>query len=114
MKITFVRTPKPRRFRHVNIYYNPEEEERKERDARVNKDLGIVDENEPFKPTITRGSFRRIRKISGDENEKMDKSNLISERSERRAANIRFVIIAFVLIAIAFVLYITSGDFLAL
>ncbi|MFI3296192.1 MAG: hypothetical protein R3Y59_01030 [bacterium] len=111
MKITFIKTPKPRRFRHVNIYYNPEEEERKERDVRVNKELGIVDENEPYKPTITRGSFRRIRKISGDENEKMDKSNLISER---RAANIRFVIIACVLIAIAFVLYISSGDFLAL
>lgn len=111
MKITFIRTPKPRRFRHVNIYYNPEEEERKERDIRVNKELGIVDENEPYKSSITRGSFRRIRKISGDDNENVDRVNL---SNERRNANMRFVIIAIALFLIAFVLYFTSGDFLAL
>ena len=56
-KFTFVKTPKPRAFYHRPIYWNPEEEERKERLERVRKDLGERDENEPYKASIKRGYF---------------------------------------------------------
>ena len=48
MRISFFKTPKPRPYRHKFIYYDPEKEERQEREERVNKELGIMDENKPF------------------------------------------------------------------
>jgi hypothetical protein len=57
MKITFLRTPKPRRFVHKNIYYNPEKEEREEREKRINKD-----KNAPFEPSLKGGFLGKSRK----------------------------------------------------
>ena len=48
MRISFFRTPKPRPYRHKYIYYDPEKEERQEREERVNKELGIQDVAELF------------------------------------------------------------------
>lgn len=107
MKIIFIKAPKPRRFVHKNIYYDPDKEEREERELRVKKELGIVEEDEPYQVGIKRGSFRRFR-VQGDGMETRDM------RGERRAANVRFVVIAVILLLIAIVLYMTSGDFLAL
>ncbi|MBQ0082619.1 MAG: hypothetical protein MJ001_06155 [Paludibacteraceae bacterium] len=88
-------TPKPRGFNHVNIYYDPEKEEREERENRVNKELGI--KQEEFKTSIKRGSFRRLHKIEGG-------GSGSDVRSAARAANIRFAIIAAVLILVFWLL----------
>lgn len=107
MKITFLKTPKPRRFNHVNIYYNPDEEERQEREVRINKELGLNDKDKKFESSIKRGTFRKLRS-SNTVNDDVD------IRIQRRNSNIRFIVIAIILIAIAFVMYYTSGDFLSL
>lgn len=107
MKITFIRAPKPRRFVHKNIYYDPEKEEREERELRVNKELGLIDKDEPFKTSITRGSFRRN---EVDRNIKLTPDM----HRERKMSNLRFIIIAILLIIIAGFLYFTSGDYLSL
>lgn len=105
-KFTFIKAPRPRQYYHKNIYYDPEKEERQERDARINKELGITPPDGTYTPSIKRGSFRRNRMDDIPETRDI--------RSERRRANIRFLIIAIVLIALAAILYLTSSDFLAL
>ena len=105
-KFTFVKTPKPRAFYHRPIYWNPEEEERKERLERVRKDLGERDENEPYKASIKRGSFRRGRWEQPDETPDM--------HTERRRSNVRLFVIVLVLLALAAVLYLTSNAYLSL
>ena len=105
-KFTFVKTPKPRAFYHRPIYWNPEEEERKERLERVRKDLGELDENQPYKASIKRGSFRRGRWEQPDETPDM--------HTERRRSNVRLFVIILVLLALAAVLYFTSSAYLSL
>lgn len=105
-KFTFVKTPKPRAFYHRPIYWNPEEEERKERLERVRKDLGERDENKPYKASIKRGSFRRGRWEQPDETPDM--------HTERRRSNVRLFVIILVLLALAAVLYLTSNAYLSL
>lgn len=101
--IKLVHTPKPRRYRHVNIYYDPEKEEREERENRVTKELnverGIVSDPAEFKTSIKRGSFRRMRKFDagGAEDENIQEM--------ARKANRRFVIIAAALLVIALLLW---------
>lgn len=106
MKFVFVRTPKPRRYVHKNIYYDPEKEAREEREVRVNKELGIETE-EGFRTSIKRGSFRRLRAD-------VEMAETRDMRAERRRANVRFVVIVALLLALAAVLYFSSGEFLAL
>jgi len=100
--IKLVHTPKPRRYRHVNIYYDPEKEEREEREIRVNKQLnterGIVSDPAEFKTSIKRGTFRRLRKFDtsaegGD------------VQAQVKKANRRFIIIAVGLLLIALILW---------
>ena len=105
-KFTFVKTPKPRAFYHRPIYWNPEEEERKERLERVRKDLGERDENQPYKASIKRGSFRRGRWEQPDETPDM--------HTERRRSNVRLFVIVLVLLALAAVLYLTNSAYLSL
>jgi hypothetical protein len=105
-KFTFVKTPKPRAFYHRPINWNPEEEERKERLERVRKDLGERDENQPYKASIKRGSFRRGRWEQPDETPDM--------HTERRRSNVRLFVIILVLLALAAVLYLTSSAYLSL
>lgn len=105
MKITFLRTPKPRRFSHKPIYYDPAKEEHQERMERINKELG-VEQDENYSPSIKRGDFRRFRWDDVPETKTM--------RHERRASNWRLLLIIVVLLLLAVVLVITSGDYLAL
>lgn len=105
-KFTFVKTPKPRAFYHRPIYWNPEEDDRKERLERVRKELGERDDNQPYKSSIKRGSFRRGRWEQPDETADM--------HTERRRSNVRLVVIILVLLALAAVLYLTSGVYLSL
>lgn len=104
-KFTFVKTPKPRAFYHRPIYWNPEAEEHKERLERVRKELGERDESQPYKASIKRGSFRRGR---WDE----PSADTLDMQSERRRSNVRLVVIVVVLLALAALLYLTSGVYL--
>lgn len=54
---SFRSTPKPRRFNHIPIYWDPEKEKREEREAAIEKELHpSISE---YKPSIKRGSFRK-------------------------------------------------------
>lgn len=107
MKIFFFRTPKPRRYVHKPIYWDPEEDERKEREERVRKELGLPPEDGKFHTNIKRGSFRKLRE-SGDAKVPSDTSR------ERRNSNLRLLLIIAALLVVAYILYTTSGDFLSL
>lgn len=111
MKLVFFRTPKPRRYVHKNIYYDPEKEEHEAREARVNKELGLTSEggeDGEYRPSIRRGSFRRGRFGSDDLPAHDELAN------SRRMKTARSIII--IIASLLFIAYIiaTSGDFLAL
>lgn len=108
MRISFFKTPKPRPYRHKFIYYDPEKEERQEREERVNKELGIKDENKPFVTSIKRGSFRRMYEDGVEVNNNSD------FKRQKRASNIRLLIIILILLVIVAYLYFSSLDYLSL
>jgi len=101
--IKLVHTPKPRRFNHVNIYYDPDKEEREERENRVAKQLnterGVVSDPAQFKTSIKRGTFRRMRKfdVGGNDDENIQ---VLAKRANRR-----FMIIAAALLLIAMLIW---------
>ncbi len=68
--------------------------------------MGERDENEPYKASIKRGSFRRGRWEQPDETPDM--------HTERRRSNVRLFVIILVLLALAAVLYLTSSAYLSL
>lgn len=107
MKITFSRTPRPRQFVHKPIYWNPAEDERKEREERVRKEMGLASEDGEFKTSIKRGAFRK-----GSGGSASDRDD--STRAARRRSNVRLVLIIAVLLVIAAFLYISSSDYLLL
>jgi len=57
----FFHTPSTRKFNIKPRYYDPDKEERDQREERIKKELGIVDEKKetgmPYKPNV-RGQFR--------------------------------------------------------
>lgn len=108
MRISFFKTPKPRPYRHKFIYYDPEKEERQEREERVNKELGIKDENKPFVTSIKRGSFRRMYEDGVEVNNNSD------FKRQKRASNIRLLIIILILLVIVVYLYFSSLDYLSM
>lgn len=108
MRISFFKTPKPRPYRHKFIYYDPEKEERQEREERVNKELGIKDENKPFVTSIKRGSFRRMYEDGLEVNNNSD------FKRQKRASNIRLLIIILILLVIVAYLYFSSLDYLSM
>lgn len=108
MRISFFKTPKPRPYRHKFIYYDPEKEERQEREERVNKELGIKDESKPFVTSIKRGSFRRMYEDGVEVNNNSD------FKRQKRASNIRLLIIILILLVIVAYLYFSSLDYLSM
>ena len=108
MRISFFKTPKPRPYRHKFIYYDPEKEERQEREERVNKELGIKDENKPFVTSIKRGSFRRMYEDGVEVNNNSD------FKRQKRASNIRLLIIILILLVIVAYLYFSSLEYLSM
>ncbi len=108
MRISFFKTPKPRPYRHKFIYYDPEKEERQEREERVNKELGIKDENKPFVTSIKRGSFRRMYEDGVEVNNNSD------FKRQKRTSNIRLLIIILILLVIVAYLYFSSLDYLSM
>ena len=108
MRISFFKTPKPRPYRHKFIYYDPEKEERQEREERVNKELGIKDENKPFVTSIKRGSFFFFYEDGVEVN-----NNSVFKR-QKRASNIRLLISILILLVIVAYLYFSSLDYLSM
>lgn len=83
---TFFKTHKPKGFKYKPIYYNEQKEEMKEREARIKKELGLSDSEEPFVPNI-KGRFR---------------SSRIQKYSQSRKSTFRFLIILFALLLLAY------------
>ena len=96
MRFTFIKIPRHRRFQYDPIYYNPENEERKERDRRIRQEMGLpVEEKKDgrgYEERIRGGMRRRIR------------SHFEITRSERKKSNIRLVIILIALIVLFYYL----------
>lgn len=90
-------TPKPKQYYHRPIYYNPEEEERKEREQRLG--LNTQDDGK-FHTSIQRGSFRKQRWDAPEETREM--------RRERTNSNVRLLVILVVLFGIAAFIYFTT------
>jgi hypothetical protein len=54
--ITFFRTPKPRQFKYVPIFYDERKEALKQREQQIKQELGLSDESEP-RVSYIRGKF---------------------------------------------------------
>lgn len=89
----FFHTPGTKKFSITPRFWDPDKDERDERERRIKEELGIVDEkkdsNRPYRPNI-KGQFR-----SGD-------GWARSSESARRAQNRRLV---WIVIILALVLY---------
>lgn len=95
----FFYTPGAKKFHISPRFYDPDKEEREERERRIKEELGIVEERQkegqPFRPNI-KGQFRKTggwqAKSSGD---------------ARRAQNKRLIILI-LLLALVFYLFFYS------
>lgn len=85
MKISFFKTPQHRQFHHTPIYFDEAKEERKERERRIRQEMGVAEpegEKQPSTEERIRGKMsRRI------------KTHFEVTRKDRRASNIRLVVI---------------------
>ncbi len=54
----FFKIPRHREFNYQPIYYNPEKEEREERNRGIKRELGIKEEGKEYRPIIRRGSMK--------------------------------------------------------
>lgn len=86
---TFFKTTKPKGFNYKPIYYNERQEEMKEREAHIKKELGLNENETPFVPNI-KGRFR---------------SKNLNRYSQSRQSTARFLIILFVLLLIAYFVF---------
>jgi len=85
----FFKIPRHRQFNYQPLYYDPNKEEREERNREIKRDLGLTDEKREYRPTIRRGSMRAYFKGN--------------KRSERNS-NIRLVLIIIFLLFLAYFL----------
>ncbi len=98
----FFHTPGTKKFSVTPRFWNPEKEEREERERRIKEELGIFDEKKndgrPYRPNI-KGQFR-----SGDNWAR-------SSESARRSQNRRLI---WIILILALVLYLFFySDFFA-
>lgn len=105
MQFPFFHNQKPRKYYHRPIYWDPKKEEISEAVAEAKKKN---EKEEKFQPTLKRGSFRRAK----FDNQEVDRSEQVQK--QRKAANIRFLIIVIALFALAFFLFYSSSDYLYL
>lgn len=86
--ISMFKTPKPRQFNYVPIYYDPRKEALKEREQLIKQELGIADENTPRISLIKgrmRGYYKRLANV-------------------KSKTNIRLIVIMIVLLLVAYFL----------
>jgi len=98
----FFHTPAAKKFHITPRFYDPDKEEREERERRIKNELGIVDEKEtdgkPYRPNL-KGQFR----MAQGERSK-------SSEGARRASNSRLIFLILIL-ALIFYLFFYS-DFI--
>ncbi len=86
----FFKIPRHRQFNYQPLYYDPEKEEREERNREIKRELGIKDEEEgEYRPTIRRGSMKAYFK---------------GNKRARRNSNLRLVLIIIFLLFLAYFL----------
>ena len=95
-------TPKARQF-HINPrFYDPDKEERDERERRIKEELGIFDEKKetgkPYRPNI-KGQFRTVQGGFSK-----------SDSQARRNSNTRLIVLVFILSLIFYLFF--YSDFL--
>ena len=92
----FFHTPEAKRFNYRPRFYDPDKEERENREARIKEELGIVeekvDDGKPFRANL-KGQFRNP-----------DGWKAKSSSSARKSQNRRLVILVFIL-ALVFYLF---------
>jgi hypothetical protein len=99
----FFHTPGAKQFHITPRFYDPDKEEREERERRIKEELGIVDEKvddgKPYRPNI-RGQFRS----TGGWQAKS------SERA-RRTSNTRLIILILILCLIFYLFFYSDFTF---
>lgn len=99
----FFYIPKAKHFKIIPRYYDPDEEERQERERRIKDELGIVEEKKedgkPYRPNI-KGQFRK----TGGWKAK-------SSAEGRRASNTRLIILIMILALIAYLFFFSDFNF---
>lgn len=83
----FFRTPKPRNFNYVPIYYDKEKEEFEERIRSLEQEHQTNVDKSNYTPSIRRGSMRYYFKTT--------------QQKERKTSNMRLMVILMVLMFIA-------------
>lgn len=90
----FFHTPRSKQFNITPRFYDPDKEEREERERRIKEELGIfdekVDDGKPYRPNI-KGQFRNT-----------DGWQAKSSESARRAQNRRLI---WIILTLALILY---------
>jgi len=99
----FFHIPSAKKFHITPRFYDPDQEERDERERRIKEELGIVDEkkddNKPFIPNI-KGKFREA---SG--------GHAKSTEAARRAQNRRLIILILILVLIFYLFFYSDLTF---
>ena len=85
----FFKLPEHKRFTYKPLYYNPEKEEREERNRQIARELGLK-QDEVYVTRIGRGSF---------------KSHIKKKSSIRSTSNIRLILIFIALSFIAYLIF---------
>jgi len=96
---SFFRMNKPRHFKYVPRYYDPEKEEREERISRIKEELGIGDEEGKVEETGGKQPQRRSSIRRGSFNPKFMSKQ---ERFQRNTPT-RIIIILLVLILLLYI-----------
>jgi len=93
----FFHTPAAKKFHIAPRFYDPDQEERDERERRIKEELGIVDEKKddgkPYRPNI-KGRFRNAREWQAK-----------SSEAARRAQNRRLIILILILALILYLFF---------
>ncbi len=99
----FFHTPTTKKFHITPRYWNPDKDEREERERRIKEELGIVNETRdagmPFKPNI-RGQFRQSQEGFSR-----------SSGKARKASNTRLIILIMILSLIFYLFFYSDFTF---
>lgn len=99
----FFHLPGTKKFNITPRFYDPDKEEREERERRIKEELGIVDEKKddgrPFRPNV-KGQFRRAQEGYSKTSEKA-----------RKASNTRLIILIMILALIFYLFFYSDFTF---
>ena len=99
----FFHLPGTKKFNITPRFYDPDKEEREERERRIKEELGIVDEKKddgkPFRPNI-KGRFRMAQEGFSKSSEKA-----------RRASNTRLIVLILILSLIFYLFFYSDFTF---